>query len=203
MNQKKYLIFLIFSFFIIFIWSAIIPKDMFTWTLEVFPAIIALFVLVSTYRNFKLSNFIYTVIWVHAIILLIGGHYTYAEMPLFNWLKDIFNLDRNYYDRLGHFAQGFTPALIARDVLLRKTQLKAGKMLAFIVISICLAISAGYELLEFAMAMLTGEKADAFLGSQGDVWDTQWDMLFALIGAVCGLIIACKQTDSNHAADNK
>ncbi|MGB2868528.1 MAG: DUF2238 domain-containing protein [Bacteroidota bacterium] len=175
---------LLLSFLAIFIWSVIYPKDLFTWFLEVFPAIIGLWVLLATYKRFPLSDLVYGLIWIHAIILVIGGHYTYAEMPLFSWIRDTFHQSRNYYDRVGHFAQGFIPAMIAREVLLRTTSLKRSKMLTFIIVSICLAISAVYELIEWGVAEATGSAADAFLGSQGDVWDTQWDMFTALCGAM-------------------
>ncbi len=170
-------------FFIVFVWSAIYPKDSFTWFLEVLPAVIGITVIIFTYKKFRFTTFVYGLIVIHAIILLIGGHYTYAEMPLFNWIKDTFHLSRNYYDRLGHFAQGFIPAFISREILIRKSYLKKGKMLLFIVICICLAISAAYELIEWLVAEATGSAADAFLGTQGDVWDTQWDMFLALIGS--------------------
>lgn len=170
-------------FCIVLIWSAVNPKDMFTWFLEVMPAVIGVGIIILTYSKFKFTDFVYVLILIHTTILMIGGHYTYAEMPLFNWIKDIFGLSRNYYDRLGHFAQGFIPAFIARELLIRKSVLKRGKMLNFLVICVCLAISAFYELLEWGVAEATGSAADAFLGTQGDVWDTQWDMFFALIGA--------------------
>lgn len=121
--------------------------------------------------------------------MIVGGHYTYAEMPLFNWIRDTFGLERNYYDRLGHFVQGFVPALIVREVLLRKTALGSGSWLTFLTVSVCLAISAVYELIEFAVAKATGTAAEAFLGTQGDVWDTQWDMLLAFIGALTAVIL--------------
>jgi putative membrane protein len=127
-------------------------------------------------------------IWLHAIILLVGGHYTYAEVPLFNWVRDTFHLSRNHYDRVGHFAQGFVPAMIAREFLIRKSPLKRGKLLFFIVVSICLAISAFYELIEFGVSQATGSAGDAFLGTQGDIWDTQKDMALALAGAVTSLL---------------
>ena len=125
---------------------------------------------------------------LHATILMIGGHYTYALMPVFDWIKTWLHLDRNYYDRLGHFAQGFVPAFISREVLLRWTKLDRGKLVSYLVFSCCMAISAMYELFEFAAAKVTGTAADAFLGSQGDVWDTQWDMTFCMIGATCMLV---------------
>jgi putative membrane protein len=179
---------LLLSFLLLLVWSVIKPHDLFTWFLETVPAMIALVILVATYRRFRLSNLAYVLIWIHAIILLVGGHYTYAEVPLFNWIRDTFHLSRNHYDRVGHFAQGFVPAIIAREVLLRKSPLKPGKLLAFIVINICLAISAAYELIEFGVSMATGSAGDAFLGTQGDVWDTQRDILMCLIGAVTALV---------------
>lgn len=171
------------------IWSGAYPKDQFTWFLEVLPAVIGAIVLIATYTKFKLTNLAYILICIHAAILMIGGHYTYAEMPIFNWIRDTFDLSRNYYDRFGHFAQGFVPAIIAREILLRRSPLAPGKWLAFIVVCICLAISASYELIEFGVALATGEAAEAFLGTQGDVWDTQWDMLLALVGAITALVI--------------
>ena len=180
---------------IIIMWSVINPLDLFTWFLEVLPVLIGIIVLIYIYPRFRFSNFVYTLLWLHAIILIVGGHYTYAEMPLFNWLRDFFDLGRNYYDRLGHFAQGFIPAMVTREVLLRQTPLKHGKWLNFIIISICLALSAAYELFEFATAKLLGATADSFLGSQGDVWDAQWDMTFALIGAILALLLLSKFHD--------
>lgn len=168
---------------IVMLWSAIRPHDYFTWFLEVFPVFIALPILVFTYKKFPLSNLVYVLILIHAMILMVGGHYTYAEVPLFNWLRDHFDLGRNYYDRIGHFAQGFVPAMIGREILIRKNVLKEEKWLFFIVCSICLAISACYEFIEWWVALASGQGADAFLGTQGDVWDTQWDMFLALIGA--------------------
>ena len=187
--------FLIGSFLIIFIWSAIKPHDYPTWVLEVFPAAIGLILLLTTYRRFPFTRLVYVLIWVHAIILVIGGHYTYAEVPLFNWLRDTFELSRNHYDRLGHFAQGFVPALIAREILIRRSPLKPGKWLFFIVISICLAISAAYELLEWLVAEISEQGAEAFLGTQGDHWDTQKDMALALLGSVLAQVFLAKRQD--------
>ena len=178
---------LLVSFLLLLVWSVIKPHDLFTWFLETAPAMIALLILLATYRRFRLSNLAYVLIWIHAIILLVGGHYTYAEVPLFNWIRDTFHLSRNHYDRVGHFAQGFVPAIIAREVLLRKSPLRPGKLLTFIVISVCLAISAAYELIEFGVSMATGAAGDAFLGTQGDIWDTQKDMMMCLIGALTAL----------------
>lgn len=187
---------LLLIFLVTLLWSVINPKDLFTWFLEVAPALIGLAFILITYNRFRLTNVVYVLILVQAIILVIGGHYTYAEMPFFNWLRDTFHLARNYYDRLGHFAQGFVPAMISREILLRKSPLKSGKLLSFLVVSICLAISASYELIEWGVAVATGSAADAFLGTQGDIWDTQWDMLLALCGAVISLLTLHKFHDS-------
>jgi putative membrane protein len=173
----------------VFVWSAIDPHDRFTWYLEVFPVLIGLPLLALTYRQFPFSHLAYALLLVHAIILLIGGHYTYAEMPLFSWLRDINGWDRNYYDRVGHVAQGFVPAIIAREILLRTSPLRRGKWLFFLVVCVCLAISAAYEFLEWWVALASGSDAVAFLATQGDVWDTQWDMFLAMLGAVAALLL--------------
>ena len=179
---------LLLSLLAILVWSVIKPHDLFTWFLETFPAMAGAIILAATYNRFRLTTLVYVLIWLHAIILLVGGHYTYAEVPLFNWIRDAFHLSRNHYDRVGHFAQGFVPAMIAREFLIRKSPLKRGKLLFFIVVSICLAISAFYELIEFGVSQATGSAGDAFLGTQGDVWDTQKDMALALAGAVISLL---------------
>ncbi|MEK6289556.1 MAG: DUF2238 domain-containing protein [Acidobacteriota bacterium] len=186
---------------VIFVWSAIRPHDYFTWLLEVFPAIIGAAVLALTYRRFPLTPLAYTLIALHMIILMVGGHYTYAEVPLGNWIRDRFGLSRNHYDRVGHFAQGFVPAMIAREVLLRLNVLKRGRWLFVVVVSVCLAISALYELLEWIVSALTGSAGDAFLGTQGDVFDTQKDMALALLGAVTALITLSKLHDEQLAID--
>jgi putative membrane protein len=177
---------------LVFLWSAVSPHDYFTWFLEVLPIIIALPVLVFSYKKFPLTNLVYFLILLHAIILMIGGHYTYAEVPLFNWLRNAFHLDRNYYDRIGHFVQGFVPALIAREILLRKKIVKQGAWLFFIVCCICLSISVCYEFVEWWVAVASGTDAEAFLGTQGDVWDTQWDMFMALVGALVAQILLAR-----------
>ena len=179
----------------VFVWSLIGCHDTFTWSLEVLPAVIGIPALLWLYPRLRFTNLVYCLIAIHAAILMIGGHYTYAEMPVFNWIKDWLHLDRNYYDRLGHFAQGFVPALIAREVLLRRTPMERGKMLNYLIFSCCMAISAMYELFEFAAAKITGAAADAFLGSQGDVWDTQWDMTWCLIGLTCSLLLMSRVHD--------
>jgi putative membrane protein len=165
-------------------WSAWKPHDYFTWILEVFPAIIAGVVLTAIYPRFQFTGLVYILILIHAAILMIGGHYTYAEMPLFKWLRDEFHLTRNYYDRLGHVAQGFVPAIIVREILIRNSVVHGRRWLFFIVCSIALAISACYEFFEWWVAVASGSGADAFLATQGDVWDTQWDMFMALCGAI-------------------
>lgn len=195
MSKEYFHKILVVSMSIILILSAINCHDLFTWFLEVLPVIIAEIVLIVTYKKFQFTSFTYVLIWAHAIILIIGGHYTYAEMPLFNWIRDIFHFSRNYYDRVGHFAQGFVPAIVIREVFIRNKIIKNKTWTNFVVISICLAISASYELIEFAVGIITGEAADAFLGTQGDVWDTQWDMTFALIGAIFSTIILSKYHD--------
>jgi putative membrane protein len=180
--------FIIVAVAAVFVWSAVHPRDRFTWFLEVFPVLIAAPILVLTARRFPLTDLAYVLIALHMTILCVGGHYTYAEVPAFNWLRDHFHLGRNHFDRVGHFAQGFVPALLAREVLLRRSPLRPGKWLTAITIAFCLAISALYELLEWTVAVLSGSAADAFLGTQGDPWDTQKDMAFALIGAVLSLL---------------
>ncbi|WP_413309654.1 DUF2238 domain-containing protein [Bacillus sp. 1P10SD] len=192
LKEHRFLIVFLLLFSTVLIWSAIHPFDRFTWWLEVIPALIGVLILLFTYRFFTFSTLVYFLVLIHSSILFIGGHYTYAEMPLFNWFKDIWGLDRNYYDRLGHFAQGFIPAIIIRELLIRTSPLKNSKWLPVTVVSMCLAISAVYELVEFFVAILTGEAAEAFLGTQGDVWDTQWDMLLAFIGAIISYLTLSK-----------
>ena len=184
MTDRRYYGLLLGVLAVVSVWSAIAPYDRFTWWLEVFPVLIALPLLLVTGRRFRFSRLAYGLMLVHALILLVGGHYTYAEMPLFNWLRDTFELSRNYYDRVGHVAQGFIPAIVAREILLRNSPLQPGKWLFFIVTSICLAVSACYEFLEWWVAVASGSDAVAFLATQGDVWDTQWDMFLAMLGAV-------------------
>ncbi|MDB2152409.1 DUF2238 domain-containing protein [Clostridium butyricum] len=194
-SNKKFHLILLVMLLSILIWSVIEPKDLFIWFLEVLPVILGVAVLIYIYPKYRFSNFIYVLITVESIILIVGGHYTYAEMPIFNWIRDTFDLSRNYYDRLGHFMQGFIPAMIAREIIIRNKVINKKKYLSFIVICICLAISASYELIEFVVAKLTGNAADAFLGTQGDVWDTQWDMLMALIGSVTALSLFSRYHD--------
>jgi len=179
--------------------SGIGPADRTTWWLEVFPIFLAVPVLLATRRRFPLTRLLYWLILVHATILMLGGHYTYAKVPLGFWMQDWFGFARNNYDRIGHFAQGFVPALVAREILLRRSPLTRGKWLFFIVTAICLAVSACYEFIEWGAALAGGESADAFLGTQGDVWDTQWDMFMALIGALAAQILLGRVQDAQIA----
>ena len=179
-------------FLAVLIWSGINPKDYLTWSLEVLPAVLGAVLLASTYRSFKLTSLLYVLILLHCIVLIVGGHYTYAEVPLFDGL---FGAQRNNYDKLGHFFQGFVPALIAREILIRKRVVNGKWWLNLFVVSIALAFSAFYELIEWWVALLSGEGADAFLGTQGYIWDTQSDMAMALIGAICALILLSKYHD--------
>ena len=171
------------------------PKDRLTWFMEVLPVLIALPLLTYTWQSFPLTPLLYKLIFIHAVILMVGGHYTYAEVPAGFWFQDLFNLQRNHYDRLGHFAQGFVPAILAREILYRKTTLQTGKLFFFLVTSICLAFSAFYELLEWWAALLYGASAEAFLSTQGDIWDTQWDMFMALVGAISAQILLSGRHD--------
>ena len=192
MSKRQYLSTLCIFVAVFFIWSTIHPHDYFTWFLEVFPVLIALPLLVMTRNKFPLTNLVYGLIAVHMVILLVGGHYTYAEMPLFSWLRDYYGWDRNYYDRLGHVAQGFIPAMITREILLRTSPLRPGKWLFFIVVCVCLAMSAFYEFIEWWVALASGSDAVAFLATQGDVWDTQWDMFLAFFGAISAQLLLAK-----------
>lgn len=176
-------------YFIVFIWSAINPKDYFTWFLEVFPAIVALIILTFTYKNFKFTPLVYSLILIHSIILMVGGHYTYSEVPLFDFIKDVFNHDRNNYDKLGHFAQGFIPAMVAREIIIRKNIINIEAWRNFFIICFCLALSAFYELIEWWVAIFTNEASNDFLGTQGYIWDTQSDIFWALIGSILALTI--------------
>ena len=175
---------LLLTFTAVFVWSLVRPHDYFTWFLEVFPAIVGLVIVVATHRRFPLTPLLCVLLTLHAIVLMIGGHYTYAEVPLGFWMEKVFDTARNDYDRIGHFAQGFVPAILAREILIRKNVVRSRGWLYFIIVSICLAFSALYELFEWRVAVASGSSADAFLGTQGDVWDTQEDMATALIGAL-------------------
>ena len=193
----KYLWFSIFT--VVLVWSGINPKDELIWVLEVSPAVIGAVVLALTYQFFQLNPLVYTLILIHCIILMIGGHYTYAEVPFFDYLSELFGLSRNDYDKLGHFAQGFVPALIAREIILRKNIIQGKAWQIFFILCCCLALSAFYELIEWWVALISGQDAEAFLGTQGYIWDTQSDMAFALLGALTALLTLSKLHDQQLA----
>lgn len=187
MNKNNWIWAIIFS--VVLLWSAIGPKDYLTWLLEVFPALIGASVMFATRRSFPLTLLTAVLILLHCIILMVGGHYTYAEVPLFDWLGEMLGWQRNNYDKLGHFAQGFVPAMIAREILIRKKVVSTPPWRNFLIVSFCLGFSAFYELIEWWVALLSQEASDSFLGTQGYVWDTQSDMAWALTGAVAALAL--------------
>ena len=174
---------------LILVWSGVGPYDRTTWWLEVAPVFIGLTVCASTYSRFRLSPLLYRLLFIHAAILALGGHYTYAEVPLGYWIQDLLDLSRNPYDRLGHLAQGFIPAIAAREILIRLSPLRPGRWMFLFVVCFCLAFSAFYEMIEWWAAIVGGGSAESFLGTQGDVWDTQWDMFLGLLGAISSLLL--------------
>ena len=192
--MKKLTVYIIL-FFAVFIWSLINPHDYFTWFLEAAPAILFFLILSLTYKKFKFSLFVYSFVLLHCFVLLIGAKYTYAEVPLFNYLKEVLGLERNNYDKVGHFMQGFVPAFITRELLVRLKVVNGKNWLKYIVVSICLAVSAFYEFVEWWVSLATGESADSFLGTQGYVWDTQSDMLYATIGAIIAVTVFSRLHD--------
>lgn len=179
----------------VLVWSGVSPHDRFTWFLEVAPVLIGLPIILLTARRFPLTPLTYLLLAVHACILMVGGKYTYAEVPAGFWVQELMGWTRNNYDRLGHFAQGFIPAMIAREVLIRTSPLRPGRWLFFLLVCFALALSATYELIEWWTAASTGQAAEAFLGTQGDVWDTQWDMMLAGIGAITALLTLARLQD--------
>jgi putative membrane protein len=187
------------------VWSWIAPHDRFTWWLEAGPVLVASVLIVATRRRFALSTLLLVLAWVHCVVLLVGAHYTYALVPAFEWLRDVTDGTRNNYDKLGHFVQGFVPAILTREILLRTSPLhdrgdgRASRWLGFVVVSVCLAFSAFYELIEWWVAELSGEGAESFLGTQGYVWDTQSDMAWALAGAICALVMLARAHDRSLA----
>lgn len=187
------------TFSTVLLWSAIFPRDYLVWLLEVLPALIGIFVLGVTRRRFPLTSLAYALILAHSVVLMIGGHYTYAEVPLGEWLRELLDQGRNNYDKLGHFAQGFVPAILARELMLRLRVVNGRRWLAVIVVCICLAISALYELIEWWVAVLNEQAAESFLGMQGYAWDTQSDMLWALTGAVLALVLLSRTHDRQLA----
>lgn len=194
-KSGRYPLLLLIGFAAVFVWSAIAPRDRFTWWLEVLPSILGVPILILTYHRFQFTPLSYSLMWLLAVGTLIGGHYTYSEVPAFEWLKVKYNLERNYYDRVGHFVQGLGPAIIFRELLLRLTALRTRRWVIFLVTSVCLAQSALYELVEWTAAMTFGSGSTAFLGTQGDQWDAQWDMALALIGALVALLTMSRWHD--------
>ncbi|MEJ2465066.1 MAG: DUF2238 domain-containing protein [Candidatus Thiodiazotropha sp.] len=185
---------------LILIVSGVDPvADRYTWFLETVPVMLGLVLLTLTWRRFPLTPLLCRLLALHSLILIIGGYYTYAEVPLFNWLQETLDFSRNHYDRVGHFAQGFIPAILAREILLRRSPLQTGRWLFFIVLSICLAFSAFYELIEWWVALYSDQAAEAFLGTQGDTWDTQNDMFLALIGAISSQLLLAHLHDRQLA----
>lgn len=169
------------------IYTGIAPYDRLTWSMEVAPVVIGLPIMIATWRRFPLTPMLYRLCFVHALILILGGYYTYARVPLGFWFADLFDLSRNHYDRLGHLAQGFVPAILAREILIRRSPLQGTRWLPFLVLCVCLAFSAFFELIEWSSALVLGADASAYLATQGDPWDTQWDMFLALVGAATAL----------------
>jgi putative membrane protein len=200
--SKREIIILLLLGAVFLVLSGIAPHDRVTWLLEVAPVLIVVPILFATGKRFPLTPLAYRLIFIHALILMLGGHYTYARVPLGFWVQDLLELSRNHYDRLGHFAQGFVPAIIAREVLLRTSPLRPGKWLFFLVTSVCLAVSACYEFVEWWAALLGGGAADSFLGTQGDHWDTQWDMFLAFVGAVTAQLLLGSRHDRELAELN-
>ncbi len=188
-------------FLIVLLWSGIGPKDYATWFLEVFPAVLGGAVLWYTRKQFPLTRMVYVLILIHCIILIVGGHYTYAEVPLFDWLRETFDLERNNYDKLGHFVQGFVPAMIAREIVVRHRVFNYAGWRDFFIVSFCLGFSALYELIEWIVALVSERAAEAFLGTQGYVWDTQSDMAYALVGAIMALAILARTHDRQLEAN--
>ncbi len=185
---------------VVLAWSGLDPHDRFTWFLEVAPVLIGLPIIIATRARFPLTPLLCLLLAIHAVILMVGGKYTYAEVPAGFWVQDLLGLERNHYDRLGHFAQGFVPAILAREILWRRSPLRGSRWLGFVVVSICLAFSAFYELIEWWTAAASGAASDAFLGTQGDPWDTQWDMFLALIGANTSLLLLRQVHDRQLAS---
>lgn len=185
---------------LVLIWSGVDPRERGTWFLEVAPVLLGAPILIASFSSFRLSPLLYRLLLLHAIILMVGGHYTYANVPIGFWAQDLLDLSRNHFDRLGHFAQGFVPAILAREILLRLSPLRRGRWLFFLVVCVCLAFSALYELIEWWAALIGGEAAESFLGTQGDVWDTQWDMFLALLGSVSAQALLAKAHDGSISA---
>jgi putative membrane protein len=198
-DQKALLRFLLGACALVLAWSGWQPLDRFTWWLEVAPALVILPILIATRRRFPLTSLLYVLIAIHAAILMVGGKYTYAHVPLFDWIRDALGHARNNYDKVGHFAQGFVPAIATREILLRCTPLRRGGWLFTLVVAVCLAVSALYELVEWIVAVLSGSGAEAFLGTQGDPWDTQKDLALAFVGAITAQLLLARPHDRQLA----
>ncbi|HEX3235164.1 MAG TPA: DUF2238 domain-containing protein [Gemmatimonadales bacterium] len=198
-RPSAYELVLLGSMLALLVWSGIHPHDRFTWWLEVAPIFLGVPALILLYPRLRLTPLVYTLIWIHCLILMLGGHYTYAQVPLGFWMESWFGFTRNHYDRIGHLAQGFIPAMLAREIFIRRSPLGRSRWLPFMVICFCLAFSAFYELVEFWTALAEGSAATDFLGTQGDPWDTQWDMMLALIGAIVSLLLLSRVQDRQLA----
>ncbi len=186
---RREALFLILGVLLVLIWSGVVPRDRLTWFMEVIWVMIGLPLVIWAWKRFPLTRLLCWLLAIHAVILMVGGRYTYVEVPIGLWIRDAFDLSRNHYDRLGHFAQGFIPAILARELLLRRTPLRPGPWLFYLVVSCSLAFSAFFEFLEWWAAVAMGGRADAFLATQGDIWDTQWDMFLAMCGAILAQLI--------------
>lgn len=196
LKKNRTLIVYVVLFFLALVISGISPRDRLTWFLEVAPALIAFVILAGTFKKFRFSSLVYFLLLIHSIVLMIGGHWTYAEVPLFNWLRDMGIFARNNYDKVGHFMQGFVPVLVAREILIRNAVVNGRGWTNFLSVAVVLAASACYEFFEWWVSLLTGSKGDAFLGTQGYVWDTQSDMFFCLIGAGAAILTLAKRHDN-------
>lgn len=194
-SREKSLTLAMLALLLIMAFSAIHPYDRTTWFMEVAPIFIVLPIMIAAYSRFPLTTLLYVLIFIHALVLITGGHYTYARVPLGFWMQDVLSLGRNPYDKIGHFMQGFVPFLLVREILLRNSYLTSRKMTAFLCICVVMAISAWYELIEWWSALALGQGADEFLGTQGDPWDTQSDMMFAFIGATTAMILLSRWHD--------
>ncbi len=199
MSRSRLPLLLLAAVTAVVIWSGVLPRDRTTWLMEIAPVLVAVPILIATHRRFPLTPLLYVLIAIHAAILCVGGHYTYAEVPAGFWFRDLLGLSRNHYDRLGHLFQGLVPALVARELLLRHTPLRPGGWLFSLVTSVAMAVSALYELGEWLAAVVLGQGADAFLGTQGDPWDTQWDMFMCLIGALLAQLLLARLQDAQLA----
>ena len=188
-SVSKFHIFLLVSLLLVLIWSAYKPHDYFTWFLEVLPALIAVAIFAFSFKKFRFSNLVYAIVWFHCIVLMVGGKYTYAEMPLFDYIGKIFGWTRNNYDKLGHFMQGFSPALVAREVYIRRNIINGKWWTYFLAVAVPLAFSAFYEFVEWWVSLLSGSAGDSFLGTQGYIWDTQTDMFMCFVGSITALLL--------------